>query len=449
VTRAQLDLEKQLREYAGQYDREFATTAQMEQGIIARIATTPREARQAPTLRRELALAGLLLLFVGLLAVGIARVRALQQPVPAHPSPTAPYPGGASRSSSPFFVSPDVGWIDWSTHDSPSGALFKTTDAGNHWERQLTLDPGPEGACLLDVSATDGLYLCNRGSYSTSDGGAHWQRIALPAGDNFEFSFLNPHEAWSFSYVQKRLDGTCPIADCPLMSIFHTADGGQHWTEIAGFDQTKVFSHGDRLGYVGLTFRDSSSAWFSPIGAGPRDGSSRGSPYLYRTSDGGKTWREQALSATAGNAFNEVSPPHFFNDRDGVVLVSAPEGMYAYSTTDGGDHWSRPRALTIPVRPCLRPKACVVTGSEMAFGDAQHWFLRNGNNLARTSDGGQHWEVLSNGLPSAADFGSLDFVDATTGWAEAIGTTPQGVGGMYRTVDGGAHWTLVAFPKGG
>lgn len=433
MTRAQLDLEKQLREYAVQYEREFETTAQMEQGIIARIATTPREARQAPTLRRDLALAAVLLLFVGLLAVGIARIR-LQQPLPAHPSPTAPYPGGASRSSSPFFVSPEVGWIQWSTNDSPSGALFKTTDAGTHWQRQLTLDVGPMGGCALDVSATEGLYICIRGSYRTSDGGAHWQRLDLPSGENIAFAFLNSREAWTAS-----------------SSLFHTTDAGQHWTEVVKLDQVKGLSHGDSLGWGQFMFRDALSGWLVPRGyLGPGPSPPRSSPYLYRTRDGGKTWTQQTLSPTVGGAFTDISLPQFFNDRNGVLIVSAPEGMYAYSTSDGGDHWSRPRPLTVSVPPCTRiPRKCLPVGAgAVVFGDSRHWFLAAGQSLARSSDGGQHWEVLANVLSADVEFAGLGFIDANNGWASVVGTT-QSVNGQYRTVDGGAHWTLVAFPNGG
>ena len=236
-------------------------------GAFDRLAKSLATRRNKPSsLPRELALAALLLVVVALLVVGIGRIRALYQTLPAHPSPSIPYSGGPSRSSPPWFVSADVGWTIWSTDASPAGAIFKTTDGGSHWQRQLTLDEGPEGVCLLDVSASDGLYFCRRGSYRTSDGGAHWQRLALPRGNNVQFSFLNPLEAWSVSYVQERPDGSCPLTSCPLMGVFRTTDSGQHWTEVTQFDQAKVFSHGDSLGFLGLLFKDSLSGWFVPSG---------------------------------------------------------------------------------------------------------------------------------------------------------------------------------------
>ncbi len=54
---------------------------------MERVALTAREEWRAPTLPQQLPLAGLLLVVVVLLGIGVAWLRGITQPVPAQPTP--------------------------------------------------------------------------------------------------------------------------------------------------------------------------------------------------------------------------------------------------------------------------------------------------------------------------------------------------------------------------
>src|SRR5260370_7116378 len=87
-----------LRGYARQYDQEFPSTARAESRTMARIAITPRPLARvtepwrkwalAGVLVRSLAIACLVLIAVGALAIGLTTLRS----PPRHNAPTIPQP---------------------------------------------------------------------------------------------------------------------------------------------------------------------------------------------------------------------------------------------------------------------------------------------------------------------------------------------------------------------
>jgi hypothetical protein len=100
----QHELERRLQSDARDLDRDFPGADRLELRIMARVAATPREQRRrAPTLKQELALAGLFVVVVALLAIGIGRLRAMSPYLPAAPTPTVastpmPVPPGSTPS---------------------------------------------------------------------------------------------------------------------------------------------------------------------------------------------------------------------------------------------------------------------------------------------------------------------------------------------------------------
>jgi len=138
------DVEARLRGYAKEYDREFPSTTRIEGRIMARIATTPRDLRRAPSMRpkwtvagvlvRQLAIVCVLLIFAGLLVVSVTRLRAVQQQNVPGGGPSGGVPGKADRYFSALhFVSANEGWIAESkASNSLAGptVLYRTTDGG-------------------------------------------------------------------------------------------------------------------------------------------------------------------------------------------------------------------------------------------------------------------------------------------------------------------------------
>jgi photosystem II stability/assembly factor-like uncharacterized protein len=463
------DLEERLRAYAREYDREFPATNGIERRIIARIALAPAQSARfssprwrwgmAGGLVRELAIVAILVLLAGVLVVGAAKLRSLPTRT-VTPQVTATPPVG--KSAQPLadwtglhFVSVDVGWIaETKTNAGTSGPgptfVYKTTDGGRTWQQQLTWDgPGP-AQVRFSADGSQGLVVGQGGVplFGTADGGAHWQRMALPpqAAQVALQYFLDVHEGWIISYLNEATPG--------IAGMFHTTDGGQTWIETARIDVNQQFSHGQLGGSLqgNLVFRDSSTGWLTPY-ASSGTGITPVPPFLYVTHDGGKTWAVQEFPPPAGVALNSSTaiflPPEFFNDREGVVLVtqqSVPTGQgspifggtYAYTTTDGGDHWSAPHQVVVPGAYDRPPIWMIDSRTWLTFGPSQ--------SVARTTDAGLHWKILPGALPPNASGLQVDFQDVNHGWATIIVFAAQPTLGLYQTSDGGAQWTALTVP---
>jgi photosystem II stability/assembly factor-like uncharacterized protein len=463
------DFEERLRSYARVYDREFPTTGGIERRIIARISLAPARPSRTSSWRwpsraaggfvRELAIVAILVLLAGVLVVGASELRSLPTRTVTPRVAATPQVGKPAQPpaywSALHFVSAEVGWVaETKTNVGTSGPgptfVYKTSDGGRTWQQQLTWDgPGPQYA-RFSADGSHGLVVGQGGVplFRTVDGGAHWQRMAPPpqASQVALQYFLDANEGWIISYLN---DATPGIA-----GVFHTTDGGQIWTQTVRLDVNQEFSHGPGGGSLqgSLVFRDSSTGWMVPGTVGGT-GITPVPPFLYVTRDSGKTWAVQTFAVPFGVAMNSstagFSTPNFFNQQEGVVLVTvtsfpadstqAPtfEGTYAYTTSDGGDHWSIPHPVSIPGGFASFPILSMV--------DAKTWLSFNGSQVERTTDGGLHWQVVA-GLPANARASEVDFQDVNQGWAAAYVGTAQSTLAVYQTTDGGARWTALAVP---
>jgi len=463
------DLEERLRSYAREYDREFPPTSGVERRIIARISLAPaRPARtsswrwpagMAGGLVRELAIVAILVLLAGVLVIGAAKLRSLPTRTVTPRVTATPQVGKPALPPAYWtglhFVTADVGWVaETKTNLGTSGPgptfVYKTADGGRTWQQQLTWDgPGPVQV-RFSSDGSQGLVVGQGGVplFRTADGGAHWQRMAIPpqASQVALQYFLDTREGWIIAYLNEATAG--------FAGVFHTTDGGQTWIQTARLDVNQAFSHGQLGGSLqgNLMFRDSTTGWLTPA-TESGTGITPVPPFLYVTHDGGKTWAVQTFAVPFGVAFNSstasFSPPEFFNDQEGVVMATvlsyppdtahAPtiQGTYAYTTTDGGDHWSAPQQVVVPGGGSGYPAFSMI--------DARIW-LTFVPNVERTTDGGQHWEVLTSNLPANTYATELDFQDLNHGWAAAIVGTAHPTLAIYQTSDGGAHWTALTAP---
>ena len=459
------ELEERLSAYAREYDREFPATAGVERRIIARIALAPSPSARAPRrpwvwggvaggLTRELAILAILVLLAGVLVVGATKLRSLQPQSVTPPVTAKPPLGNPPDWTGLHFVSANVGWIaETKTNSGTTGPgptfVYKTTDGGRTWQQQLTWDgPGP-AQVRFSADGAQGLVVGQGGVplFTTADGGAHWQRMALPpqATQVALQYFLDAREGWIISYLNEATPG--------IAGVFHTSDGGQTWTQTARLDVNQDFSHGQAGGSLqgNLVFSDSSTGWLTPF-ASTSTGITPVQPFMYVTHDGGQTWAVQTFAPPAGVVLNSSTaifrPPVFFNDLDGVELVlqqsvpvggAAPTlgGTYAYTTTDGGDHWSAPQAVVVPAGNFA---------PDFAMIDTRTWLIFGGAKVERTTDGGRHWEVLGGALPANSFALQVDFQDVNHGWVAFIVFAAQPRLAIYQTTDGGAHWTPVNQP---
>ena len=167
---------------------------------------------------------------------------------------------------------------------------------------------------------------------------------------------------------------------------------------------------------------------------------------IYRTVDSGATWQKQASASFNSGSDSFTDWVHFWDANKGLAVGDpAPAGSTGYyeiyTTTDGGDNWTRVPSANIPA-PLDGEYA--YTHNYETNGDII-WFGTNKGRIYKSTDFGATWTV---GQSPVGDFGSAtesasySMVDANNGIL--INNTH----GFYRTTDGAATWTEDVTPTG-
>ncbi len=170
---------------------------------------------------------------------------------------------------------------------------------------------------------------------------------------------------------------------------------------------------------------------------------------VYRSPDGGKTWENVGLRTSEHVGKILVHP------KDGKTVYVAAQGpLWAdggdrglYKTTDGGKTWKA--VLTISPKTGVSDVWMDPRDPEVLYATAyqrrRHVFtLINGgpeSGIHKSTDGGATWTKLTNGLPKG-DVGRIGLAipptapDTVYALVEARGKD----GGFYRSLDGGMSW---------
>ena len=173
---------------------------------------------------------------------------------------------------------------------------------------------------------------------------------------------------------------------------------------------------------------------------------------VYRSSDAGRSWRHAGLAATRAIARVRVHP----TDAN-LVYVAALGDPYApneergvFRSADGGASWKRilyrgdrAGAADLVIDPS-DPRVLYATLWEVYRRPWQLWSGGSGSALFKSVDGGDTWTELTRnaGLPDGV-LGKITVTvspaDARRVWANVEAAD----GGLYRSDDAGATWSLV------
>ncbi|MDP8201734.1 MAG: carboxypeptidase regulatory-like domain-containing protein [Candidatus Tenebribacter burtonii] len=209
------------------------------------------------------------------------------------------------------------------------------------------------------------------------------------------------------------IDNTGAVAD----NFTRSTDSGENWT--AG-----TFNAGTGLSQIFAV--DDMTCW-AVFNTGADQG-------LYKTTDGGANWINMNAGYGASSFTNVI---HFFNDNDGFAQGDPIDGYYElYTTTNGGDNWTRVPEADIPV-PTTGEFG--ITGNYYAVGD-NIWYGTNLGRIFYSTDKGYTWDVTMTPFGSANTVTCI-FSDALNGFAFRsylnMGIEPE----IDITTDGGQTYT--------
>jgi photosystem II stability/assembly factor-like uncharacterized protein len=175
---------------------------------------------------------------------------------------------------------------------------------------------------------------------------------------------------------------------------------------------------------------------------------------MYKSIDGGKTWRHLGLR-NAQQIGAVLVDPHNPN----LVYVAALGHPYGaneergvFRSTDGGETWQK--ILYIDVDTGAIALVFDPSNSKVIYADL--WSARQGpwengawqgpgSGLYKTTDGGNNWRQLTKGLPTFEQgLGRMGIAVAPSDPKRVYATVDAGqAGGIYRSDDAGETWELV------
>lgn len=136
-------------------------------------------------------------------------------------------------------------------------------------------------------------------------------------------------------------------------------------------------------------------------------------PTLRETTDGGETWEETLLRDPDEPAEHPLKRIwQIVRAPDGATLYAGVDEAALHVSTDGGETWSEVEGLTShPSRPHWMPGAgglCLHTILVDPEDPARMWVGISAVGVFGTTDGGETWEPMNEGIPPMVATGSPD-----------------------------------------
>ena len=229
--------------------------------------------------------------------------------------------------------------------------------------------------------------------------------------------------------------------------LWKTTNRGHTWTNV--FEAMPVSTFGD----VAIAPSDPRIVYAGTGEQNNRQSTSWGNG-VYRSDDGGDTWRHLGLEDTRHIGRVMVHP-----DDPDVAWVAAQGNLWrgsdergVYKTTDGGDSWRKVLAganqWTGATDLALDPSNSNVLYAAMYQRLRRTWGFNGGgpgSGIFRSTDGGESWTEITEGIP-AGDKGRIGLAVTASDPSVVMATIEHGTGegtGTYRSEDGGDSWTKV------
>lgn len=232
-----------------------------------------------------------------------------------------------------------------------------------------------------------------------------------------------------------------------------TASGGLWKSENGGIAWKPVFEKEATasIGAVAIQQSNPSVVWVGTGEGNPRN-SLNGGYGIYKSLDGGKSWKLMGLEKTRHIHRVIVDPTN--PDIVYVAAIGSPWGEHPergiYKTTDGGKTWNKilfannkTGAADLVMDPA-NPNKLIAA---MWEHKREPWFFNSGGSgsgLYVTYDGGQNWEKRTDkdGLPEG-DLGRIGLAISASNPDVVYALVEAKKNGLYKSEDGGFKWKKV------
>jgi photosystem II stability/assembly factor-like uncharacterized protein len=320
---------------------------------------------------------------------------------------------------------------------SAGGGVWKSTTAGVSWKPVFDKYCQSIGALAVDQKNPQVVYAgtgeCNMrnsvsigdGMYKSTDGGDNWKKIGLDSTEHISKIVINPSNS---DEIYVAVPG--PLwSNSPNRGLFKSVDAGATWQKILYIDE--------QTGCADLLIDPANpeillaSTWQFRRTPYSFNSGGNGSG-LYKSADGGKTWRE-IKNGLPSKPFGRIAM---------CLAPSDPEQMYAivesnntglYISSDGGENWkSQSAPLNIVARPFYFSTIAVdPTDPKRVY--------RPAFSFSYSSDGGYSF------MDAGAD-GTSIHSDMHAIWINPVHPNIIYVGsdgGVYMSIDKGASWQYI------
>jgi len=319
--------------------------------------------------------------------------------------------------------------------------IFKSVDGGANWAGASPEVYGSLYGFAIDPADSSKLYV---GRYRSSGGEIFVSKLN-PACTALVFStFIGGSEGESASGIALDGEGNISIIgssrspDFPMVNAFQrsgeriflkSTDDGKTWAAAGAMP---------RRGKLSIDPVNTSTLYVNALGN-----------RVYKSTDGGVTWNlssnglpgyESPLSRSKQSVvIDPVNPATLYLAVDTANFRGA-----VYKSTDGGATWRESSAglvcgdITVLVIDPRNPATLYAgTQRDVLFG-------RGGGGVFKTTDGGANWTQVSNGLADDPNGGKASVIslaiDPTNSSTLYAGISESG---LYKSTDGGASWKLI------
>ncbi len=279
-----------------------------------------------------------------------------------------------------------------------STAVYKSTDGGATWTSiSVGSTPRSVRAIVIDPSAPDTLYVgtTNAGVYTTTTGGPPWTQVTTGLT--------------SLDVRSLALDPTAPatLFAGTAGGVFKTTTGGAGWARVG---------EGQTAGAIASIAIDPDTP--TRVYAGGTQ--------FYTSTDGGTNWAATAGLPTGTPQSIAIDP------QSPQTIYSGPSGRGLWKTTDAGGAWTESNtgltyaeAWSLALDPHTTTKLFAAANNKIyAFDtDTRAWEMRSNGFVL-----GQVWQFA---------------FDPTTPGTIYAATFCSSSGGVSKSTDGGATWTLA------